>query len=79
MKTSTSKKELSQIASSGDLTKLGGDRWINRLPNQSITQPRTLAPHKKFAKDCQKLQQSSAIEDMLSTKRDKNKRQFMNT
>lgn len=78
MKTSSSKKEFHSSGSESalDLTKLGGNDWLNagRFKPQS-----TAIQHKIFERQATDISNSDAIEQMLKTKREKKQRQFVPT
>jgi hypothetical protein len=60
-----------------DLTKVGDSNW-NPDPYSPARQDPTGAKHiKSFQKDIKTLKTSSAVNDMLDTKRSKKKRQFL--
>lgn len=81
MNSSSSRKELHSSPSEGtlNLTKLGGDDWINLSRFNAIGNPvkPAVAQHKIFEKQASAINHSDAIEQMLQTQREKKQRQFV--
>lgn len=84
MNSSTSKQKLSATPSEGtlNLSKLGGNDWINigRYDSSKDGQkqvPKKTPQHKIFAKQADAINNSTAINQMLQSQREKKQRQFV--